>query len=66
MAENNPNIPEITPEFLENLLPYMQNDKKNHDGKLNFTLIDHIGHATPDHSVSATIIPRATLRTTLG
>lgn len=59
-------IPEITPEFLENLLPYMQNDKKNHDGKLNFTLIDHIGHATPDHSVSATIIPRATLRTTLG
>ena len=59
-------IPEITPVFLENLLPYMQNDKKNHDGKLNFTLIDQIGHATPDHSVSATIIPKPTLRSTLG
>lgn len=59
-------IPKITPVFLENLLPYMQNDKKNHDGKLNFTLIDQIGHATPDHSVSATIIPKPTLRSTLG
>lgn len=59
-------IPEITPVFLENLLPYMQNDKKNHDGKLNFTLIDQIGHATPDHSVSATIIPKPTLRSTQG
>ncbi len=45
-------IPEITPEFLEKLLPYMQNDKKNHDGTLNFTLIDRIGHAIPDCQLS--------------
>lgn len=41
-------IPEFTPEFLEQLLPYMRNDKKNHGGTLNFTLLDRIGHAMPD------------------
>ena len=41
-------IPEMSPEFLEQLLPYMQNDKKNHDGTLNFTLLDRIGHAIPN------------------
>ena len=59
-------IPEITPELLDNLLPYMRNDKKNHDETLNFTLIDRIGHAVPDYSIDATIFPRAPLRSTLG
>ncbi len=45
-------IPEITPKFLEKLLPYMQNDKKNHDGHINFTLIDHIVHAIPNCQLS--------------
>ena len=47
-------IPEITPDFLEQLLPYMQNDKKNHDGTLNFTLLDQIGHGIPDYAITAT------------
>jgi 3-dehydroquinate synthase len=51
-------IPEITPEFLEKLLPYMQNDKKNHDGTLNFTLIDRIGHAIPNCQISTLTIDR--------
>ena len=50
-------IPEITPEFLEKLLPYMQNDKKNHDGALNFTLIDRIGHAIPNCQISTSQFP---------
>lgn len=47
-------IPEITPDFLEQLLPYMQNDKKNHDGTLNFTLLDRVGHGIPDYAITAT------------
>ena len=47
-------IPEFTPEFLEQLLPYMQNDKKNHDGALNFTLLDRVGHGIPDYAITAT------------
>ena len=45
-------IPEITPDVLEKILPYMRNDKKNHDKSINFTLIDHIGHAIPDQRIS--------------
>lgn len=58
-------IPEITPELLDNLLPYMRNDKKNHDETLNFTMLDHIGHAVPDYSIDATDFPRAMDRSTL-
>ena len=47
-------IPIITSAILEKLLPYMRNDKKNHDGHLNFTLLDSIGHAVPDCEVSST------------
>ncbi len=47
-------IPKITSVILEKLLPYMRNDKKNHDGHLNFTLLDRIGHAVPDCEVSST------------
>lgn len=47
-------IPKITSAILEKLLPYMRNDKKNHDGHLNFTLLDRIGHAVPDCEVSST------------
>jgi 3-dehydroquinate synthase len=50
-------IPEITPAFLEKLLPYMQNDKKNHDGHINFTLIDRIGHAIPNCQISTSQFP---------
>ncbi|MBR3550476.1 MAG: hypothetical protein IKO09_00565, partial [Bacteroidales bacterium] len=58
-------IPEFTPEFLEQLLPYMRNDKKNHGGTLNFTLLDRIGHAMPDVQIhSLTVDPG--LRFTLG
>jgi len=42
----------IPPEMSEKLLDYMQNDKKNHDGHINFTLIDHIGHAIPNCQLS--------------
>ena len=59
-------IPEITPELLDNLLPYMRNDKKNHDETLNFTMLDHIGHAVPDYSIDANLFPRVPLRSTLG
>lgn len=45
------NIAPITPEMSEKLFGYMQNDKKNHDGHVNFTLIDHIGHAIPDFQI---------------
>lgn len=41
----------ITEEILSKLIVYMQNDKKNHDGNINFTLLDHIGHAIPDFHV---------------
>lgn len=51
-------IPEMTPEFLEQLLPYMQNDKKNHDGTLNFTLLDRIGHAIPNVQIHTLTVDR--------
>ena len=48
------NIIPITDDILPSLIDFMQNDKKNHDGNLNFTLLDCIGHATPDFSIVAT------------
>ena len=38
----------ITSDILPKLVNYMQNDKKNHNNLLNFTLLEHIGHAIPD------------------
>ena len=42
----------LTPDILEKLTQFMLNDKKNHDGMINFTLLEHIGHATPDFQIS--------------
>jgi len=50
-------ILDLTPELLNSLLPYMKNDKKNHDGAINFTLLDHIGQAIPDCSIPSKDIP---------
>lgn len=45
-------IPKFTPEILEKLLPYLRNDKKNHNGTLNLAILDHIGHALPDFQIA--------------
>ena len=41
----------ITDEIKPKLLNYMQNDKKNQHAEINFTLLDHIGHATYNHQI---------------
>ena len=41
----------ITSEILPKLVNYMQNDKKNRNNLLNFTLLEHIGHAIPDFQI---------------
>ena len=41
----------ITEDNSEELLYYMLNDKKNHNNMINFTLLDHIGHAIPDFQI---------------
>ena len=43
----------ITDDIREELLYYMLNDKKNHNNMINFTLLDHIGHAIPDFQIPA-------------
>ena len=43
----------LSADILEKLTHFMLNDKKNHDGHINFTLIDHIGHAIPDCQISS-------------
>ena len=43
----------ITSDILPKLVNYMQNDKKNHNNILNFTLLEHIGHAVPDFKIKA-------------
>lgn len=45
----------ITDDILPKMMDFMQNDKKNHDGILNFTILDRIGHAIPDVQVPAGI-----------
>lgn len=45
-------IVKITPPVFEQLLPYLQNDKKNCNGNINFTFLEHIGHAIPDHAIT--------------
>lgn len=46
----------ITDEIKPKLLYYMQNDKKNQNNLLNFTLLEHIGHAIPDVPIPALAI----------
>lgn len=41
----------ITSEILPKLIDFMQNDKKNSDQLINFTLLDHIGHASPNFQI---------------
>ena len=43
----------LTPVILEELTQFMLNDKKNHNGMINFTLLEHIGHATPNSQISS-------------
>lgn len=43
----------ITDDIREELLYYMLNDKKNHNNMINFTLLNHIGHAIPDFQIPA-------------
>lgn len=47
----------ITAENMPVLLAYMQKDKKNHDGLINFTLLNHIGDAVPDFKIAPDTIP---------
>lgn len=41
----------LTEEILSKLVVFMQNDKKNSDNLINFTLLDHLGHATPNFQI---------------
>lgn len=54
-------ITPITEEILSKLVVFMQNDKKNSDNLINFTLLDHIGHATPNVHVPISDISTLTL-----
>ena len=53
----------LTSDILDKLTKYMLNDKKNRDEMLNFTLIDHIGHAIPNCQTSAAEIQHCSLFT---
>ena len=43
----------LTSDLLDKLTNYMLNDKKNRDEMINFTLIDHIGHAIPNYQIAS-------------
>ena len=38
------------PKLIENLIPFIKNDKKNNDEKINFILLNKIGKTTNPHS----------------
>lgn len=42
----------LTSDVLEKLTSYMLNDKKNRNDLINFTLLEHIGHAIPDFQIA--------------
>lgn len=44
---------------LEDILEKMRSDKKNNSGKLNFTLIDSIGHALYNKEVPSSVVTEA-------
>lgn len=43
----------LSAELLEKLIPFMLNDKKNCNNLINFTLLEHIGHAIPDFQIAS-------------
>lgn len=43
----------LSADILEKLIYFMLNDKKNCNNLINFTLLDHLGHATPNFQISA-------------
>ena len=56
------NLPPICLPALEEVIPYKkydkadnetENDKKNGNGMINFTLLDHIGHAIPNCQIAS-------------
>ena len=46
----------LSADILEKLTIYMLNDKKNCNNLINFTLLDHIGHAIPNFQISSSEI----------
>lgn len=51
----------ISDDILQKLIHFLQNDKKNHDNLINFTLLEHIGHATPDFQIHSSEIQYCSL-----
>ena len=49
----------LTSDILEKLTNYMLNDKKNRNDLINFTLLDHIGHAIPDSQIATNTLTLA-------
>ena len=49
----------LTSDILEKLTNYMLNDKKNRNDLINFTLLDHIGHAIPDFQIATNTLTLA-------
>ena len=49
---------DIEPQMIGSILEEMKNDKKNEDGKLNFTLIDGIGSCKIDCFVEDEIVEK--------
>lgn len=43
----------ITEDILDKLIVYMLNDKKNCNNLINFTLLEHIGHAIPNCQIAS-------------
>jgi len=43
----------LSAELLEKLIPFMLNDKKNCNNLINFTLLEHIGHAIPNCQITS-------------
>lgn len=56
-------IKPLSADLLERLTHFMLNDKKNSKGMINFTLLDHIGHAIPDFQISSSEIQSYSLIT---
>ena len=53
----------LSAELLEKLLHFMLNDKKNRNNLINFTLLEHIGHAIPNFQIPSSEIQSCTLFT---
>jgi len=46
----------LAADILEKLIHFMLNDKKNRNGMINFTLLEHIGNATPDFQIPSDML----------